>query len=190
MALSETFLLSRLFSIRSRIIHLAFSMLLRRVAMAKTISRGSQSIVPSITVHNGAAAIEFYKKAFGAEVQFLMTEPGGPKIAYCELRIGNNYFSVNDEVPQQLALSPITRGGPTGGFNLYVDDCDAIFKQAVAAGATAKMPPMDMFWGDRLGAIDDPFGHRWGISTFKEELSPEEVNRRRDEMMKAMANKA
>jgi uncharacterized glyoxalase superfamily protein PhnB len=87
------------------------------------------------------------------------------------------------------ALSPITRGGPTGGFNIYVADCDALYKQAVAAGATAKMPPMDMFWGDRVGAVDDPFGHRWGISTKKAELSIEEIDRARDAMMKGMANK-
>jgi PhnB protein len=158
--------------------------------MSQPISRGSQTIVPSITVNDGVTAIEFYKKAFGAEVQFLMSDPASNKIAYAELRIGNNYFTVNDEVPQQQALSPTTRGGPTGGFNLYVADCDALFKQAVAAGATVKMPPMDMFWGDRIGAVDDPFGHRWGISTKKEELSVEEVERRRDAMMKSMANKA
>ncbi len=158
--------------------------------MSKPISRGSQTIVPSITVNDGAAAIEFYKKAFGAEVQFMMTEPGGPKVAYAELRIGNNYFTLNDEAPQMQALSPTSRGGPTGGFNLYVEDCDALFARAVAAGATVKMPPMDMFWGDRCGGIDDPFGHRWGISTKKEELSPEEIDRRRAEMMKAMASKA
>jgi PhnB protein len=158
--------------------------------MSKTILRGSQTIVPSITVNNGKAAIEFYKKAFGAEVQFLMTEPGTGKVAYAELNIGGSYFTLNDEVPQMQALSPLTRGGPTGGFNLYVDDCDALYNRAVAAGASPKMPPMEMFWGDRLGAIDDPFGHRWGISTKKEELSFEEIERRRDAMMKAMASKA
>jgi PhnB protein len=157
--------------------------------MSKAILRGEQTIVPSITVNDGAAAIEFYKRAFGAEVQFLMTEPNGNKVAYAELRIGGSYFTVNDEVPQMQALSPITRGGPTGGFNIYVADCDALYKQAVAAGATAKMAPMDMFWGDRVGAVDDPFGHRWGISTKKADLSVEEIERAREAMMKGMANK-
>jgi PhnB protein len=151
--------------------------------MTKPIQRGMVSIVPSITVNDGQAAIEFYKQAFGAEVQFLMKEPGGPKIAYSELRVGNSYFSVNDEVPQVNALSPITRGGPTGGFNLYVSDCDTVFKQAVAAGAKVMMQPMDMFWGDRMGAIDDPFGHRWGISTVKETLTVEEIEKRRAKAM-------
>ncbi len=155
--------------------------------MSKPILRGDQSVVASLTVNDGAAAIEFYKNAFGAEVQFLMTEPGGSKVAYSELRIGGSYFTVNDEVPRMQALSPTTRGGPTGGFNLYVEDCDALYNRAVAAGATAKMPPMDMFWGDRVSAVDDPFGHRWGISTKKEELSIEEIEKRRDEMMKSMA---
>jgi PhnB protein len=158
--------------------------------MSKPILRGEQTIVPSITVNNGAAAIEFYKKAFGAELQFLMTDPGSGKVAYAELRIGGSYFTLNDEVPQMQALSPITRGGATGGFNIYVADCDALYNQAVAAGATVKMPPMEMFWGDRVGAVDDPFGHRWGISTKKEELSVPEIERRREEMMKGMAKKA
>jgi PhnB protein len=158
--------------------------------MTKAIERGSQSVVPSLTVSDGMAAIEFYKRAFGAEVQFLMTEPGGQKVSYAELRIGNSYFTVNDEVPQMQALSPTTRGGPTGGFNLYVADCDAVYQQAVEAGAKAMMPPMDMFWGDRIGAVDDPFGHRWGISTKKEELSHAEIEQRRDAMMKSMAKKA
>ena len=158
--------------------------------MSKPVVRGSQTIVPSITVNNGAEAIEFYKKAFGAELQFLMNDPGSGKVAYAELRIGDSYFTLNDEVPQMQALSPTTRGGPTGGFNLYVADCDALYKQAVAAGATVKMPPMDMFWGDRIGAVDDPYGHRWGISTKKEELSVAEIERRRDAMMKGVAGSA
>ena len=158
--------------------------------MSKPVVRGSQTIVPSITVNNGAEAIEFYKKAFGAELQFLMNDPGSGKVAYAELRIGDSYFTLNDEVPQMQALSPTTRGGPTGGFNLYVADCDALYKQAVSAGATVKMPPMDMFWGDRIGAVDDPYGHRWGISTKKEELSVAEIERRRDAMMKGVAGSA
>src|SRR5512140_361921 len=155
--------------------------------MSKPILRGAQSVVPSLTVNDGMAAIEFYKNAFGAQLQFLMSDRASGKVGYAELRIGGTYFTVNDEVPQMQALSPITRGGPTGGFNLYVEDCDALYKRAVAAGATAKMPPMDMFWGDRVGAVDDPFGHRWGISTKKEELSFEEIEKRRDAMMKSMA---
>lgn len=149
--------------------------------------RGKQSVVPSITVSDGNAALEFYKKAFGAEVKFLMKEPNGPKIAYSEVMIGNSYFTVNDEVPQHNALSPNSRGGPTGGFMIYVDDCDKLFERAVAAGAKSYMPVMDMFWGDRMGAIEDPFGHRWAIATNKEDLSEAEIDRRRDEMMKKMA---
>ncbi len=151
------------------------------------IQRGSQSLMPGITVSDGHAAIDFYKRAFGAEVQFLMTEPGGPKIAYSEVRIGNTLFTINDEMPQMKVLSPTTIGDSPAGFNLYVNDCDAVYKQAIAAGAKPMMPPMDMFWGDRMGAITDPFGYRWGISTFKEELSEAEIDRRRAEMMKNRA---
>ena len=158
--------------------------------MPNPILRGTQSVVPSMTVNDGKAAIEFYKKAFGAELQFVMEDPTSGKIAYAEIHVGNSYFTVNDEVPQMGALSPITRGGSTGGINLYVEDCDATFRNAIAAGATAKMPPVDMFWGDRMGAIDDPFGHRWGISTKKEELTKQEIEKRRDAMMKSMSNKA
>ncbi len=149
--------------------------------------RGKQSVVPTITVNNGQAALEFYKKAFGAEVKFMMTEPKGPKVAYAEVMIGNSYFTVNDEVPQHNALSPATRGGPTGGFMIYVNDCDKLFARAVAAGAKSYMPVMDMFWGDRMGAVEDPFGHRWAISTHKEDLTEAEIAKRRDAMMKKMA---
>src|SRR5438270_13880819 len=110
--------------------------------MSKPILRGNQTIVPAITVNGGKAAIEFYKRAFGAELQFLMTDPSSDKVAYAELRVGGSYFTLNDEVPQVQALSPITRGGPTGAINLYVEDCDALYQQAVSAGATVKMPPM------------------------------------------------
>ncbi len=151
------------------------------------IRRGAQSIVPTITVNDGAAALEFYKKAFGAEVQFMMTEPNGTKLAYAELVIGNSYFTLNDEVPQHNALAPVTRGGPTGGFMIYVDDCDALYHRAVAAGAQSYMAPMDMFWGDRMGAVTDPFGHRWALSTAKEDLTEAEIEHRRSEMMKKMA---
>ena len=153
------------------------------------VKRGKQSVVPSVIVNDGAAALEFYKKAFGAEVGLVMTEPNGPKLAYAEVVIGNSYFTVSDEVPAHNALSPATRGGPTGGFMIYVDDCDKLFAQAAAAGAKVYMPVMDMFWGDRMGALEDPFGHRWAISTHKEDLTREEIEKRRAEMMKKMSQK-
>ncbi len=151
--------------------------------------RGKQSIVPTVTVNDGKAAIEFYKEAFGATREFVMTEPNGPKIAYAELRIGNSYFTLNDEVPQHGALAPKSRGGSTSGFMIYVDDCDKLYAQATAAGAKGYMAPVDMFWGDRMSGVEDPFGFRWALSTHKEDLSEAEIDRRRSEMMKQMASK-
>jgi len=149
------------------------------------IPRGSQTIVAGITVNDGKAALDFYRRAFGAEVRFLMTEPHGPKIAYAELQIGNSYFTLNDEIPQHNVLSPIARGGATSGFMIYVADCDSLYQQALTAGATGIMPPMDMFWGDRMGALTDPFGHRWAVATHKETLSEAEIEERRAKMMQA-----
>jgi PhnB protein len=148
----------------------------------KTIPEGYYSLTPYLVVTGAAAAIEFYKKAFGAEELMRMPGPGG-RIMHAELKIGNSILMLSDENPERGYLSPKSRGGSTASVMLYTGDVDAVFNKAVAAGARADTPPTDMFWGDRMGNLTDPFGHTWAIATHKEDVSPEEMERR----MKAMA---
>ena len=97
---------------------------------------------------------------------------------HAEVKIGNSMLMLSDENPERGHLSPATRGGNTSSVMLYTDDVDAVFKTAVAAGARADMPPTDMFWGDRMGNLTDPFGHSWAIATHKEDVSPDEMEKR------------
>jgi PhnB protein len=143
----------------------------------KAIPDGYYSLTPYVYVKGAAEAIEFYTKAFGAEETVRMPGPDG-KIMHAEVKIGNSILMLADENPEQHALSPATRGGSTGSVMMYTDDVDAVFNKALAAGATATRPPMDMFWGDRMGHLVDPFGHQWAIATHKEDLTPEEMGKR------------
>ena len=147
---------------------------------------GFHTVTPQLTIKGAKKAIELYKQAFGAEVIMLMETPSGG-VAHAELRIGNSVIFLNDEGPQGFSKSPETAGTSTGGLQLYVEDCDAMFERAVAAGAKVNMPPTDWFWGDRNAHIVDPFGHLWGIGTRKEELTEAEINSRAQEFWKKMA---
>jgi PhnB protein len=146
--------------------------------MAKPIPDGYRTVTPYITVKGAAQAIEFYKRAFGAQEHERMTGPDGKTVMHGEIKIGDSIVMLADEMPQMGCRSPQTLGGCTGYIFLYVPDVDAAFKRAVEAGAKATMPPADMFWGDRFGTVEDPFGHQWGLGTHKEDLSPEEVRKR------------
>lgn len=139
---------------------------------------GFHTITSSLTVHDSEAAIEFYKEALGAELVIVVKGPGGKGVAHAEMRIGDSHFFLNDEFPQGITRSPQTLGGVTSALQLYVSDCDAAYRRAVDAGAKSKMPPMDMFWGDRMSQVVDPFGQVWGISTRKEHLSEDELRER------------
>ena len=153
------------------------------------MSRSSRTITPSLTIQGAAEAIEFYKKALGAEELMRMTGPDG-KIGHAELKIGDSVIFVSDEFPNMgVARSPQTLGGCTGTLNLYVPDVDATFKQAVSAGGKTTMPVADMFWGDRYGTFSDPFGHHWGLGTHKEDLTAEEVDKRAAAFYASMAQK-
>jgi PhnB protein len=155
----------------------------------KPIPDGYHSITPSLTCRDAAAAIEFYKKAFGAKEIHRMPSPDG-KISHAELKIGDSTIMVNDEFPG-MAMAPPTSGIPSNYLFLYVTDVDATFKRSVEAGAKSTMPVQDMFWGDRYGKITDPAGHHWGIATHVEDVTPEEMQRRGAEFMaKAAAAKA
>ncbi len=148
----------------------------------KAIPDGYYSLTPYLVIKGAAEAIEFYKKAFGAVETVRMPGPGG-RIMHAEVKIGNTMLMLSDENAERGYLSPATRGGATSSVMLYTDDVDATFKKALAAGAKQQTAPEDMFWGDRMGNLTDPFGHNWAIATHKEDVSPEEMQKR----MAAMA---
>jgi PhnB protein len=143
----------------------------------RPIPEGFHTVTPHLVIKGAAGAIEFYKRAFGAEVLGRMDGPGGT-VGHAELKIGDSIIFLADEFPQGSCKSPQTLGGTTATLNLYVPDVDAAFKQAVSAGGREIMAVADMFWGDRYGQLQDPFGHTWGIATHKEDLTHQEVEER------------
>jgi len=145
--------------------------------MAKAIPEGYYTVTPHLVVKDAGGAIEFYKKAFGAEEVFRMPGPGG-KVMHAELKIGNSHVMINDEMPDYGALGPQSIGGTPVTLHLYVNDVDSTFKRAISAGGKEEMAVADMFWGDRYGKLVDPFGHKWSVATHKEDVSPEECARR------------
>ena len=134
----------------------------------KPIPEGYHAVTPFLVLKDAHRAIEFYKRAFGAEERFRMPTPDG-KVAHAELQIGDSDVMLSEAIQE-----PVT----SASMYLYVPNVDAVCQRAVAAGAEAAMPPTDMFWGDRFGRVVDPFGVRWGIATHKEDLSPQEIGRR------------
>ena len=151
------------------------------------IPEGYHSVTPYLAVDDAAAAIEFYKRAFGATERMRMPSPDG-RIAHAELEIGDSLIMLSDPFPHSQTKPPRELGGTTGGVFLYVDDVDAAFQQATDAGATVTMPLEDMFWGDRFGSVMDPFGHHWSLATHKEDLSEEEIAERGQAAMAAMGS--
>ncbi|MEO9468567.1 VOC family protein [Parasphingorhabdus sp.] len=151
--------------------------------MTKWKEDGYHSVTAYLVVDDAAAAIEFYKAAFGATE--VMRMPMGDKIGHADMLIGDSHVMLADEFPEMEKLGPKKRGGATSSLMIYVKDSDAAFAKAVEAGATAVRPVEDQFYGDRAGWIKDPFGHEWTLSTHIEDVSPEELNRRMSEMMSA-----
>lgn len=145
-----------------------------------------RTITPALTVRNAAAAIEFYKEAFGAQEREHMTTPDGKYVVHAELQIGDSIFMLGEEMPGMEHRSPRALGGASVGFYVYVEDVDAAFDRAVAAGAIVKEPVADMFWGDRVGTVLDPSGHVWMLATHVEEVDPEEMRKRGQEAMEKM----
>ncbi len=151
--------------------------------MAKYIPDGYHTATPYLIVKDAARALEFYKQAFNAKEFYRLDMPDG-RIGHAEFQIGNSRLMLADEFPEMNARSPETLGGTPVSLLLYVEDVDAFFKQALAAGGTEERPVKDEFYGDRAGTLRDPFGHRWTIATNKGEVSPEEMQRRMAEAMK------
>jgi PhnB protein len=145
--------------------------------MVRPIPEGYHTVTPYICVNDGAAAIEFYKRALGAQEVFRMAAPDG-RVSHAELQIGDSRVMLADEFPEMNFRAPKTLGGSPIMLHLYVDDCDAWFRRAVDAGAKATRPVEDQFYGDRGGMVEDPFGHSWYLSTHKEDVSEEELKER------------
>jgi PhnB protein len=153
------------------------------------IPKGYHSVTPYLVLDDASRAIEFYKKAFGAQEIMRMQGPPG-KIAHAEIKIGDSPVMISDEMPGASDRSPKSLGGSGVGIFLYVDNVDSVFNQAVSAGAKSEMPPEDMFWGDRFGKLVDPFGHRWALATHIEDVAPEDMEKRGKEAMAKMAQAA
>jgi PhnB protein len=145
------------------------------------IPEGYHSVTPYLVIDGAAEALEFYKNAFGATELMRMPAPGG-KIGHAEIKIGDSHVMLADEHPEQGHRGPKSIGGTPVGIMIYVEDVDSMFRKAVSLGATETRPVETQFYGDRMGALTDPFGHNWMISTHVEDVSPEEMERR----MKAM----
>lgn len=146
------------------------------MADVKPIPEGYHSITPYLVMDGAADALEYYKKAFGATELFRM-EHGG-KIAHAEMKIGDSPFMLSDGHEEMGYKGPKALGGTPVGIMIYVDDCDAIFKQAIDAGGTELKALQDQFYGDRSGTLTDPFGHVWTVATHKEDVTPEEIDKR------------
>lgn len=156
--------------------------------MAKAVPDGFHTLTPHMVVREPERAIEFYKKAFGAEEIFRMPGPGGMGVMHAELQIGDSRLMMCGEWPgMDHFSSPQSKQGTTVCLHLYVQDVDATYQRAVKAGATATMPPMDTFWGDRYGKLTDPFGHEWGVATHIKDLTPDQIAKGAQEWFAQMA---
>lgn len=143
----------------------------------KSIPEGYHSVTPYLIVRGGAAAIEYYTKAFGAKELFRFPAPDG-KIGHAEIKIGDSPIMLADEYPDMGYNGPQTVGGSPVSIMIYVDDVDTVFNRAIESGGTVKEAVQDKFYGDRMGTLTDPFGHVWHVSTHKEDVSMEEMERR------------
>ena len=146
------------------------------MANVKPIPDGYHSVTPYLVMNGAAAAIDFYVKAFGAIELFRMEHEG--KIGHAEIKIGDCPIMLADENPQMGFKGPESYGGTPVSLMIYVDDVDKIYPQAIAAGGTELKPLQDQFYGDRSGTLKDPFGHVWTVATHKEDVSPEEMDKR------------
>jgi PhnB protein len=153
----------------------------------KTVPDGFHTITPHLVVDGAEAALEFYKKAFGAQVGGVHKTPDG-KVMHAEFKIGDSPMFLADEFPGMGSPSPKTLGGSPVVLNLYMDDIDTVFNRAVSSGATVTMPLANQFWGDRYGQVKDPFGHTWALGQHIEDVSPQEMERRANEVFAQMAS--
>jgi PhnB protein len=147
----------------------------------KPVPDGYHTVTPYLIVSGAAQAIEFYCQALGATERMRLSGPGGA-VGHAELQIGDSVVMLADEFPEMGALGPKSVGGSPVGLAVYVEDVDDRFQRAVAAGAKVVRPVQDQFYGDRSGTFEDPFGHKWTLSTHIEDVTPEEITRRFEAM--------
>src|SRR6266850_3256141 len=145
------------------------------------IPEGMHTVTPHLICAGAAEAIEFYKNAFGAIEISRMPGPDG-KVMHASIRIGDSVLMLNDEMPEWGSFGAKHFKGSPVTIHLYVENADAVFEQAVGAGAKVTMPLADMFWGDRYGKVEDPFGHHWSIGTHVRDVSPEEMQKAMEQM--------
>lgn len=150
------------------------------------VPEGYHTLTAYLAVDDAAAAIDFYGRAFGAKERVRMAGPGD-SVMHAELEIGDSLLMLSDPFPQASTKPPKELGGTSASIFMYVEDIDSMYKQAIDAGASSLMEPDDMFWGDRFGSVQDPFGHSWTIATHIEDVSPEEMEKRSEAFMAEMA---
>ena len=155
----------------------------------KAVPKGLHAVTPALTIRECGKAIEFYKKALGAEPLMLAPAPDGKSVWHAAMQIGNSVIFMNDEMPGMTGQPPSPAAKAPVGFWLYGADCDAAFKRAVAAGAVVKMPPADMFWGDRTGTVLDPFGYMRTFATHVKDMTEAEMKKAGEEFARSMAGK-
>lgn len=155
----------------------------------QAVPEGYHTITPALVFENSVAAIEFYKKAFGAEERMRMPGPDGKSTWHAEIKIGNSIMFLSDASVSMGSKSAKSLGGSPISMQLYVENIDEAFKRALSAGCTAKMPPTDMFWGDRFSMVTDEFGYDWGISQHVKDLTPAEMAKASEEAAKQYAQK-
>ncbi len=161
----------------------------RRLARAVApVPEGYHTVTSCLTIKGAGKAIEFYKRAFGAEILDRVDGPDGKSVMHAALKIGDSRIFVADEFPGMECRAPQTLGGTTSSFYLYVKDADAAVRKAVAAGGILKRPVENAFWGDRFGSIADPFGYSWDVATHVEDVPPGELRKRAEAFAKEMAS--
>jgi PhnB protein len=153
----------------------------------KAVPAGHHTVTPYLAIRNGAEALAFYKKAFGATEIYKLMMPDG-RLGHAELRLGDSVVMLADEFPEFGGKAPQTLGGSPVSIHLYVEDVDSFFKKAVAAGAKERKPIEDQFYGDRTGQLEDPYGHLWWVATHKEDVAPEEMQKRVSSMFAKKAS--
>jgi len=152
----------------------------------KHIPEGYHSVTPYLIIKDAAAALDFYKRAFGATELIRMPAPDG-RVAHAEIKIGDSVIMLADEYPEMGHRSAQTLGGSCVSLMIYVEHVDEVFKQAIASGAKETQPIKSQFYGDRSGSLQDPYGHQWTIATHVEDVTPEEMDRRAKEFMEKQA---
>jgi len=157
--------------------------------MTKPIPEGYQTVTPMLMFKDARKALEFYRRGFGAEERLVMPGPDGKGVMHAELRIGNSIIMMGEEHPQEQCKSAETIGGSPVSFYIYLENVDEAFRTALAAGAEARMPVDDMFWGDRAGTVRDPFGYDWTLATHTKDLTPQEIQQGAQAFFARMAQK-